>query len=153
VLWPFLNDQIIIPPLHRRAILFYSDRMLHRVLPSNKRRVCFTMWMNGTNVNAKDDVTLSKDDLQFTSYDQAQRFFALSPLQRIISRAVYREEYIESLLQCIVVCGSEIDDEQKNKLRSQHEASIVSILTKLKPLIEEFRRRSKHSKHGITISY
>lgn len=141
VLWPFLEKQVIIPPLYRRAVLFYSDCILHRVLPSNKRRVCFTLWCNG-DVNRKDDVVLSKDHLKFTSYDEAQHFFG-GPLQRVISRAVYSEEYLESLLECFVVGGkndvnNQIATEEKAKLVKQHEASVFSIKAKLRPLIEEF---------------
>lgn len=146
-MWPFLSTQITIPPLHRRAVLFYSDCMLHRVLPSRKERVCFTMWCNGKNVNKQDDVALSKDHLQFTSYDRAQEFFASSPLQRVISRAVYSEEYLESLLQCLVAFDEDTGDdsgitnEMRVKLTKQHELTVSAITTKLRPLIEEFRRR------------
>ncbi|KAL9189193.1 hypothetical protein ACHAXT_011683 [Thalassiosira profunda] len=148
-LWPFLGKRIVIPPLHRRAVFFYSDRVLHRVLPSKVRRVCFTVWCNGTNVNEKKDVMLSKDVLQFTSYDEAQEFFAQSPLQRVISRAVYSDEYLESLLECIV-CNyggkdgggdEDIPKERRDMLVKQHEASVMGIMTKLRPLIQEFRRR------------
>ena len=154
VLWPFLSKSITIPPLHRRAVFFYSDRILHRVLPSNARRVCFTMWCNGMNVNAKKDVALTKEVLQFTSYDQAQDFFAKSPLQRVISRAVYSDEYLESLLECIVSQqhdtsslrgngegGESAAQEKKEMLIKQHQASVLGIIAKLRPLIEEFRRR------------
>lgn len=112
--------------------------------------MCFTMWFNGTNVNSQQDVALSKYHLQFTSYDQAQEFFASSPLQRVISRAVYSEEYLESLVQCLVVCNrkksdaqhcNEIEHDDKEKLMKQHESSVLSIMTKLRPLIQEFRKR------------
>lgn len=106
------------------------------------------MWCNGTNVNTKNDVALSKDHLKFTSYDQAEHFFASSPLQRVISRAVYSEEYLESLLQCLVACNEEssgddngVSFERREKLKNQHDASVLGIMTKLRPLIEEFRRR------------
>lgn len=151
VLWPFLSQKVVVPPLHRRAVFFYSDRVLHRVLPSMARRVCFTVWCNGTDVNAKEDVALSREHLQFTSYDAARDFFARSPLQRVISRAVYSEEYLESLLECIVSKGGAaagggddgdgVSPEKEEALRRQHEASVVGILSKLRPLIEEFRRR------------
>ena len=151
VLWPFLSQQIEIPPLHGRAVLFYSDRILHRVLPSNVHRVCFTMWCNGEKINAKEDTLLSKDVLQFTSYDDAQSFFSRSPLQRVISRAVYGKEYLESMLECLVAggkrssdiqCGNEgVSKEEEEKVVKQHVASVLAIEGKLRPLIEEFRRR------------
>jgi hypothetical protein len=105
------------------------------------------MWCNGKNVNKQDDVALSKDHLQFTSYDRAQEFFASSPLQRVISRAVYSEEYLESLLQCLVAFDEDTGDdsgitnEMRVKLTKQHELTVSAITTKLRPLIEEFRRR------------
>mmetsp|Transcript_29526 Transcript_29526/g.62651 ORF Transcript_29526/g.62651 Transcript_29526/m.62651 type:complete len:323 (-) Transcript_29526:106-1074(-) len=143
VLCPFLSRSIVIPPLHRRAVFFYSDRILHRVLPSKTRRVCFTMWCNGMNANAKNDVVLSKEHLQFTSYDEAQRFFVKSPLQRVISRAVYSEEYLKSMLECIVSKQSTegVTQEEEKMLIEQHEASVLGITKKLRPLIDEFQRR------------
>lgn len=160
VMWPFLSKPTTIHPLHRRAVLFYSDRVLHRVLPSKKRRVCFTIWTQGTNVNCKRDVALSKDVLQFTSYDQAVEFFAKSPLQRVISRAVYSEEYLTSLLECIAgtsIRGEVREEEgasegiisraEKEKVVQQHNASVMSIVSKLRPLIDEFRRRKECIAH------
>lgn len=150
VLCPFLSKSIVIPPLHRRAVFFYSDRILHRVLPSKVKRVCFTMWFNGSDVNTKEDVVLSKEHLKFSSYDDAQCFFTKSPLQRVISRAVYADEYLESLLQCIIGSkgrsGSDdgadgVTKEDRLKVIKQHEASVQGILSKLRPLIDEFRRR------------
>eukprot|EP00584_Thalassiosira_punctigera_P005055 CAMPEP_0172533462 /NCGR_PEP_ID=MMETSP1067-20121228/6160_1 /TAXON_ID=265564 ORGANISM="Thalassiosira punctigera, Strain Tpunct2005C2" /NCGR_SAMPLE_ID=MMETSP1067 /ASSEMBLY_ACC=CAM_ASM_000444 /LENGTH=327 /DNA_ID=CAMNT_0013318109 /DNA_START=65 /DNA_END=1048 /DNA_ORIENTATION=+ len=150
VLCPFLSRSIVIPPLHRRAVFFLSDRILHRVLPSNTRRVCFTMWCNGQGVNAINEVVLSKDVLQFTSYDEAQRFFEKSPLQRVISRAVYSEEYLESLLECLVIRvdntigdadAEGVTEEERRLLLKQHDSSVLGIRTKLRPLIDEFRRR------------
>ena len=152
VLWPFLAQSVVIPPLHRRAVFFYSDRILHRVLPSKTRRVCFTMWCNGMNVNSKDDVALSKNHLQFTNYDDAVNFFAKSPLQRVISRAVYSEEYIDSLLECLVSKtdtndGRDVEKteglttDKRDALIKQHQASVIGIMKQLRPLLEEFRRR------------
>ena len=146
VLCPFLTQSKVIPPLHRRAVFFYSDCILHRVLPSKSRRVCFTIWCNGMNVNSKDDVMLSKEHLQFTSYDDAERFFARSPLQRVISRAVYDEEYLQSLHECITSqndknSNASISNEDREKVTQQHHSSVLGIMKKLRPLIEEFRRR------------
>lgn len=120
--------------------------MLHKVLPlkENKRRVCFTIWCTGLNVNTNDDVALSKDHLQFTSYDKAQDFFASSPLQRVISRAVYSEEYLESLLQCLrTLEGGGVNEDKRIKLAQRHESTVLDITTKLRPLIEEFRKRKR----------
>ncbi|KAL7470007.1 hypothetical protein ACHAXS_010255 [Conticribra weissflogii] len=183
VLWPFLSSSLEIPPLHRRAVLFWSDRVLHRVLPSRSdaRRVCFSMWCHGKRgvVNSKEETVLSKDVLRFGSYDEAEAFFRRSALQRVLSRAVYGEEYLESLLECLVVGGrrrkknvengdrdgdeggdigkegtEEMESEgmsskeEEKKLVRQHEANVAAILTKLRPLIDEFRRRKDAVRGG-----
>jgi hypothetical protein len=51
VLQPFLERSVVIPPLMDRAVIFLSDVVLHRVLPANKPRYCFTIWIDGMNVN------------------------------------------------------------------------------------------------------
>ena len=145
VLWPFLSKQIVVTPIHARAVLFRSDTVLHRVLPSRVRRLCFTMWCPGSAVNRQSDVLLSKDVLQFRSYDEAQAFFCRSPLQRVISRAVYSEEYLESLLECV---ENESDREKipfllKRSLVQQHENNVNQIMVRLRPLIQEFRKRKR----------
>lgn len=149
VLWPFLSPSITIQPLHKRAVFFFSDRILHRVMPSKTRRVCFTMWCNGVKANTPKDVVLTKEVLQFRTYDEAQSFFTTSPLQRVISRAVYSEEYLESLLECLVSKHETTTDdeskcvtkEEKELIIKQHHASVMGIVNKLRPLINEFRKR------------
>jgi hypothetical protein len=135
VLWPFLAEPILVPPLHRRAVIFKSDMLLHRVMQTKKERFCFTIWCDGATVNGKDDVFLSRDHLKFSSFDEAELFFANSPLQRVISRAVYDEEYLASLIECLGgTDGARI-------MIYQHRASVQSLVGKLRPLIEEFQRR------------
>ena len=103
------------------------------------------MWCPGSAVNRQTDVLLSKDVLQFRSYDEAQAFFCRSPLQRVISRAVYSEEYLESLLECV---ENESDREKipfllKRSLVQQHQNNVNQIMVKLRPLIQEFRNRKR----------
>jgi hypothetical protein len=43
-LYPFPHSAIDISPVHDRLVLFDSARMLHRVLPSRRQRVCVTVW-------------------------------------------------------------------------------------------------------------
>ena len=75
------------------------------------------------------------DHLKFTSFDQAEAFFQNSPLQRVISRAVYNDEYKESLIQCVGgTAGEKI-------MVMHHEMNVQNIYRKLQPLIDEFRRR------------
>lgn len=45
-LYPFPGQPLDIEPLNDRLVLFSSQEMLHRVLPSSAERVCFTVWMS-----------------------------------------------------------------------------------------------------------
>lgn len=44
-LYPFPHSPIDIAPIHQRMVIFDSVRMLHRVMPSKKERVCVSIWM------------------------------------------------------------------------------------------------------------
>lgn len=44
VLYPFPHQPVKIEPIMGRVVLFSAANMLHRVLPSEKKRLCFTTW-------------------------------------------------------------------------------------------------------------
>ncbi|DAZ96976.1 TPA: hypothetical protein N0F65_012108 [Lagenidium giganteum] len=100
-LLPFLRTPVTIAPKMDRLVIFQSDWMLHRVLPSHAERYCLTIWLDGGHVNAPED-----SQLRLTASDLADWFGFLerlrkSPVQRLLSRGVYEEEYYESLVQCM----------------------------------------------------
>jgi hypothetical protein len=81
-------------------VVFFSDRVLHRVRPSRAQRLCFSVWIDSSRVNSPDDVHLKAKHITLsagnTAHDAAQ-FFDNSPLQRVVSRALYCDEYEDSL--------------------------------------------------------
>lgn len=100
-LLPFLEQPVTVAPKMDRVVIFQSDWMLHRVLPSNAERYCLTIWLDGGKVNKPED-----SQLRLTQSDLADWFGFLerlrkSPVQRLLSRGVYEEEYYESLTQCM----------------------------------------------------
>lgn len=142
-LCPFLEKREMIAPLMDRAVLFLSDRILHRVQPSHARRLCFTIWFDSELVNSDDDVFLKAKHLQPSAVELLKR----SPLQRVLSRAVYREEYEESLLECFGRADGGGVDSQACKLslklhtahlqglmKSESVAQFVDHLRTLKPV-------------------
>jgi hypothetical protein len=135
VLWPFLEGSVTVAPRIDRAVIFRSDLVLHKVLPSLKDRFCFTIWIDGTSVNSSEDTLLTKDKLQFESFDAASTFFRSSPLQRVISRTVFADEYAESLLECV---GGTPGEEP---MLRHHQANVAALESKLMPLIAAFRER------------
>jgi hypothetical protein len=98
-LLPFLKPAVRIPPCFDRAVLFLSDRVLHRVLPAIKSRYCFTVWIDGLAVNDSASVGLSAAQLKLD--DVSVSALQGSPRQRAVSRAVYCEEYDTSLRECM----------------------------------------------------
>ena len=95
-LLPFLGKKVTISPSMDRTVVFQSDRILHRVLPAAKTRMCFTLWLDSSVINTDDQVFLKAKHLDMS----AVSLLKTSPLQRSLSRAVYQEEYEESLRQC-----------------------------------------------------
>jgi len=134
VLWPFLRSPIAIPPKMDRMVLFRSDLMLHRVLRSNHERFCFTIWIDGSEVNRDEDVLLTRSNLQFPTWDAAVQSFQSSPLQRVISRAVYQEDYEQSLVECVNASAL-------REMLGAHKENVKQLTEKLGLLISELRTR------------
>lgn len=102
-IYPFLQSAVKIAPHLGRAVIFRSDLILHRVECSFKNRYCLTIWIDGLNINSTDDINLkiSSSCLLDENIEDTMSMFRNSPLQRSISRGVYREVYEKSLRECM----------------------------------------------------
>ena len=138
VLWPFLEGKVTVAPR--------MDRVVHRVQSSIKERFCFTIWMDGTAVNSDEDTLLSREHLQFESFDHAAHFFRFSPLQRVISRAVFADEYEDSLRECVGGTAGE------RPMIRHHQATVTALEGKLLPLITSFREKKQNLDPALNIS-
>jgi hypothetical protein len=109
VLQPFLHEHgaVVVRPLFDRVLMFRSDLLLHRVLQATRIRYCFTIWIDAVpdHVNTDADVSLRAKHLQLQTYGfsmaTAAATLRATPLQRVLSRAVYAEEYERSLVECM----------------------------------------------------
>ncbi len=108
-LCPFLGAPVSVPPLHDRAVLFLSDRLLHRVTPSSTRRLAVTTWFDGAAVNGKDDVGLCLPPSALADVHATASMLRRSAVQRSLSRAVYADEYELSLRECMQGAQGEAD--------------------------------------------
>ena len=136
---PFLESPVNIPPILDRLVVFQSDLVLHAVAPwkgatSKPPRLCFTVWLDG---KTQSEFKLTRDHLKFTAWDEAVAFFRASTLQRCISRAVYEEEYEQTLIRCVGGTPAEAP------MLMQHRAHVKSLNAQLRPLIEQLRVRKK----------
>lgn len=99
-LMPFLGPCVTVPPSFNTVAFFRSDLTLHKVLPvrsgAHKTRYCFTVWFDGSLTNSDEDQFLKTTHLQ----ESAIPFLKRSPVQRILSRAVYAEEFRAGLEDC-----------------------------------------------------
>lgn len=135
-LMPFLGPCISVAPQLATVVLFRSDLVLHRVRPfaqgCKKVRYCFTIWFDGTATNSHDDLLLRVNHLQETSIP----FLKRSPVQRVLSRAVYEEAYRASLEDCF---GRDTVS-AKVSLR-EHQAHLTQLLqnSKVRDFVEVLR--------------
>lgn len=96
---PFLGSATVVPPLMDRAVLFMSDRVLHRVRQSFRERLCFTIWLDSDATNSPDECNLKAKHL--SREPESIELLKRSPVQRALSRAVYAEAYEMSLRECM----------------------------------------------------
>lgn len=101
VLVPFLHPPVRVPPVMNRAVLFLSDRVLHRVLPSATERYCVTTWVDGEGTNLPEDTQLRLPPSAMQDIHGTAASLRAAACQRSLSRAVYKEEYEESLRECM----------------------------------------------------
>eukprot|EP00752_Nemacystus_decipiens_P010511 g9361.t1 len=98
---PFLGKEKVIAPLLDRLIIFRSDRVLHRVLPCYAERFMLTVWIDSPDVNPVEESTLRITRSQLDDWLGFCEFLRHSPVQRVLSRGVYEEQYEESLRDCM----------------------------------------------------
>ena len=118
-LFPFLEKPDNIKPLMDRLVIFRSDLLLHRVLPAFKERFCFTIWIDSDVTNSNDDVFLKSKHLSMSAIP----FLKTSPLQRVLSRVVYHDEYKQSIIDCM---GK--NTEASKAMLASHQAHVLSLL-------------------------
>jgi len=118
-LFPFLERADNIQPLMDRLVIFRSDLMLHRVLPALKERFCFTIWIDSDATNSNEDVFLKAKHLSVSAIP----FLKTSPLQRVLSRVIYHDEYKQSIIDCM---GNDTD--ASKAMLASHQAHVLSLL-------------------------
>ena len=97
---PFCGVAATIAPRHNRLAVFYSDRVLHRVMPSRaRRRYCATVWLDGDFDNSTALTLNAREALE--DVGKTAESLARGNAQRALSRAVYADEYEASLVECM----------------------------------------------------
>eukprot|EP01083_Nonionella_stella_P040694 110336_1 len=131
VLLPFMNQQIVVPPVFNRCVVFLSELMLHRVLPANKTRYCFSVWMDKADYAADIDELFEEkksddnEDAQLGAVlvNKDMKWLKKPSVQCTLSRWIYDEEYVESLKDCIV----DLESVVYKQLYSMHSDHIETL--------------------------
>lgn len=130
-LLPFLEAPVTAPPDDHTVVFFRSDLILHRTIPFNpvsgSARYCFTVWFDGFMTNGPLDLSLRANQLR----EEEILYFKKSPIQRIISRAVYDEEFRESIEDCFGKGSVECE-----LALTEHKSRINQLLSS--PLLNQF---------------
>jgi hypothetical protein len=140
---PFLKPEVAIPPEYVTVVLFRSDTALHAVRPFHASdrcaaRHCFTVWFDGSSTNKDEEVNLRAKHLSIESLPLLQS----TPLQRVLSRAVYDEEYRARLVECFGGPGCK----DARIAVAMHEAHLKPLLAN--PLIAAFVATLRTEKGG-----
>jgi len=135
-LYPFPYQPVDVPPLADRVVMFHSMEMVHRVLPSNKPRYCVTLWLKGSRVTEKTDLTWLRGIKEIQ--------FLLNPLNRIpLTKLLYAQEWAKSIGEAF----GGIEDENQNKteingLLHKHREEVAFIEARLGASLVNFVRKS-----------
>eukprot|EP00877_Chromochloris_zofingiensis_P012138 jgi/Chrzof1/7178/Cz02g13280.t1 len=102
-LYPFPFKPIDISPIADRLVLFSSTRMLHRVLPCDHPRSCFTIWLSQTRTRRAFQPAAAKHDCKepdSTADEAAVARFLMQPsIRQHVCRVVYADEWRRSIQQ------------------------------------------------------
>jgi Rps23 Pro-64 3,4-dihydroxylase Tpa1-like proline 4-hydroxylase len=107
-LQPFCGVAATVAPRHNRLAIFYSDRTLHRVMPSYAdKRYAMTVWIDGDFVDPTTGQSTNASVLNLNANQALSDVGATAKMlsqtnaQRALSRAVYADEYEQSLVECM----------------------------------------------------
>ena len=98
-LMPWLQPSVRIAPVYGRVVLFLSQYMLHRVLPSCNTRYCITFWIHSDSI--EDSPLRIPRGAPTSDMHELVRKLQFASAQRLLSRSTYAREYSESLLACM----------------------------------------------------
>jgi hypothetical protein len=100
-LQPFLKQKIHIDPIFDRLVIFKSNLILHRVEKAFHERYCITFWLDGDSTNSPENSELKLPKTAIEDIESSVKFLHKSATQRALSRFVYKEEYEESIYDCM----------------------------------------------------
>ena len=145
-LQPFCGAAATVAPRHNRLAIFYSDRTLHRVMPSYAdKRYAMTVWIDGDFVDPATGQSTNASVLNLNANQALSDVGATAKMlsqtnaQRALSRAVYADEYEQSHVECMSTARGA---EEMLEAHYEHCRSVKknAALRSLVDAIREYRR-------------
>eukprot|EP00927_Polykrikos_kofoidii_P059264 TRINITY_DN54468_c0_g1_i1.p1 TRINITY_DN54468_c0_g1~~TRINITY_DN54468_c0_g1_i1.p1 ORF type:complete len:381 (-),score=45.65 TRINITY_DN54468_c0_g1_i1:249-1391(-) len=124
-LLPFIGSPVFLEPTRDRAVLFLSDRMLHRSMPPRglgvgRARWLLTVWLEGNNVD-----------------EHVPTGTFAPPLQRLLAPALHSAVYVEALTQSIPPGEARMSllaEQQSDITAIETDSELIGLLNGLKEL-------------------
>jgi len=97
----FLGKKVKIEPVFNRVVLFWSEIIMHRVLPAYNPRMCFSIWFDFPEGDTDFDFHIGYDPEFAATCETHNLLWILNPNNvRQFARALYEKEFRKSLEEC-----------------------------------------------------
>eukprot|EP00242_Pyramimonas_sp_CCMP2087_P007191 CAMPEP_0198202626 /NCGR_PEP_ID=MMETSP1445-20131203/5815_1 /TAXON_ID=36898 /ORGANISM="Pyramimonas sp., Strain CCMP2087" /LENGTH=344 /DNA_ID=CAMNT_0043873645 /DNA_START=572 /DNA_END=1603 /DNA_ORIENTATION=- len=96
--YPFPSAPVEIEPVFDRMVLFSSPNMLHRVMPSHRPRMCFTVWYSSSCPPAPS-ISTGALPPSAVAKASASRLLLDHRYRKMLAKAIYADEWAESIRQ------------------------------------------------------
>ena len=112
-LYPVVGPRIDVEPRMGRMVLFSSQSMLHRVLPSSTERWCFTIWLSGRDKKIQQGGAEENRGGLEAVIDIKKR--------QLLAKYIYAEEWATSLVE------SHPSSEARDQVVTKHRQDVAMI--------------------------
>ncbi|KAL4161448.1 hypothetical protein PRNP1_002002 [Phytophthora ramorum] len=146
VLYPFPKTRVVVQPRFGEMVLFSSQQMLHRVMPSVKPRYALTTWMyhspspTATTESSSfyrnlEHVAEQALDVENVSFRAMLAKILRSPFRRHLVKLAYEEEWAQSLRE------SHLQTEAFEHYMATQEQELQAIEVATNKMLDNFRAK------------
>jgi hypothetical protein len=146
VLYPFPKARVVVQPRFGQLVLFSSQQMLHRVMPSTKPRYALTTWMyHSPPPTAKaesaafyqgiEKAAMHANDAESEAFRSMVTKILRSPFRRHLVKLAYEQEWAQSLRE------SHLQTEAFEHYMATHEQELQVIDAATAKMLGNFRAK------------
>ncbi|KAE9030820.1 hypothetical protein PR003_g10026 [Phytophthora rubi] len=154
VLYPFPKSRVVVQPRFGELVLFSSQQMLHRVLPSTKPRYALTTWMyHSPPATAKAESAAfyqsivnaagQASDVDNVKFQAMVTKILRSPFRRHLVKLIYEQEWAQSLRE------SHLQTEAFEHYMATHERELQVIEAATLRMLGNFRAKDGSARSSL----